>query len=163
MACSSGVLLASVVTTPRAGTALSRPSIDGLEALLRDPAASRLPAALRDALARAWATEGTGHPASLPWPVIADTLRNLLSLDADETALAAALLYDLPGLLAVAGPKVCAQWPAVAVLLDGQDAADQVWALHAGREAGRNGEGLRRLLLSIIQDLRVVDRKSTCL
>src|SRR5690606_37560166 len=38
----------------------------------------------------------------------------------------------------------------------GQDAADQVWALHAGREAGRNDEGLRRLLLSIIQDLRVV-------
>ncbi|WP_039955615.1 RelA/SpoT family protein, partial [Xanthomonas graminis] len=33
---------------------------------------------------------------------------------------------------------------------------DQVWALHAGREAGRNSEGLRRLLLSIVQDLRVV-------
>ncbi|ADV26543.1 RelA/SpoT family protein [Pseudoxanthomonas suwonensis 11-1] len=135
---------------------MSRPPIDGLEALLRDPAASRLPAALRDALAEAWAAEGTGRQALLPWPVIADTLRNLVSLDADETALAAALLYDLPGLRAVAGPKVCAQWPAVAVLLDGQDAADQVWALHAGREAGRNGEGLRRLLLSIIQDLRVV-------
>ncbi|MEE7547377.1 bifunctional (p)ppGpp synthetase/guanosine-3',5'-bis(diphosphate) 3'-pyrophosphohydrolase, partial [Xanthomonas sp. Kuri4-1] len=36
------------------------------------------------------------------------------------------------------------------------DAADQVWALHAGREAGRNSEGLRRLLLAIIHDLRVV-------
>ncbi|WP_425501238.1 RelA/SpoT family protein [Pseudoxanthomonas suwonensis] len=136
--------------------ALSRPPIDGLHALLRDPAAGRLPAALRESLARAWDAEGTGHEASLPWPVIADTLRNLVSLDADEAALVAALLYDLPGLRAVASPAVCAQWPAVGGLLDGQDAADQVWALHAGREAGRNGEGLRRLLLAIIQDLRVV-------
>src|SRR5690606_21915329 len=156
MACSSGGLLASVVTTRRAGMALSRPPIDGLHALLRDPAAARLPQGLRDALVQAWEAEGTGQEVSAPWPVIADTLRNLVHLDADEPALVAALLFDLPGLRAAAAPKACEQWPAVAGLLDGQDAADQVWALHAGREAGRNGEGLRRLLLSIIQDLRVV-------
>src|SRR5690606_28316945 len=155
-ACWRGALIDSVGTTPRAGMALSRPSIDGLHALLRDPAASRLPASLRELLLQAWDAEGTGHQASLPWPVIADTLRNLVALDADEPALAAALLYDLPGLRAVVAARVCVQWPAVTGLLDGQDAADQVWALHAGREAGRNGEGLRRLLLAIIQDLRVV-------
>ena len=52
--------------------------------------------------------------------------------------------------------ELAASHPAVRGLLEGQDAADPVWALHAGREAGRNGEGLRRLLLAIIQDLRVV-------
>ncbi len=135
---------------------MSRPPIDGLHALMRDPAAARLPAPLRGALAEAWDAPGTGHETSMPWPVIADTLRTLVQLDADEPALAAALLFDLPGLRAAAAARVCAQWPAVAGLLDGQDAADQVWALHAGREAGRNGEGLRRLLLAIIQDLRVV-------
>jgi len=135
---------------------LSRLTTDGLHALLQGPAAARLPAAVREALARAWDAEGTGHGTSAPWEVIADTLANLARLDADEPALVASLLFDLPGLRAVAAGTLCEQWPAVAGLLDGQDAADQVWALHAGREAGRNGEGLRRLLLAIIQDLRVV-------
>src|SRR5690349_1654946 len=40
-------------------------------------------------------------------------------------------------------------------LVEGQLAAQKVWALHAQREAGTH-EGLRRLLLAIIRDLRVV-------
>ena len=72
------------------------------------------------------------------------------------SALLAALLFDLPGLRAAVAGELAASHPAVRGLLEGQDAADPVWALHAGREAGRNGEGLRRLLLAIIQDLRVV-------
>ena len=135
---------------------MSRPAIDGLHALLQDPATASLPAALRERLQAAWDTAGTDHATRAPWPVIVDTLRILVHLDADEPALAAALLFDLPGLRAVAAREVATTWPAVAGLLDGQDAADQVWALHAGREAGRNGEGLRRLLLAIVHDLRVV-------
>ncbi|WP_155601485.1 RelA/SpoT family protein, partial [Xanthomonas translucens] len=130
----------------------------GLEALLQRPAAAALAPALREALLQAWHAQPE-QTARAPWPVLADTLDALALLAADEAALLAALLFDLPGLraqlaqLPVAPP---ARAQAVVGLLDGQDAADQVWALHAGREAGRNSEGLRRLLLSIVQDLRVV-------
>ena len=41
-------------------------------------------------------------------------------------------------------------------LLDGVRAAGQVWALHARPEGRANAEGLRRLLLAIVRDLRVV-------
>jgi len=41
-------------------------------------------------------------------------------------------------------------------LVEGQLAAEKVWALHAQRAAGGGSEGLRRLLLAIIRDLRVV-------
>ncbi len=107
---------------------------------------------------QAWQAQSEPLP-RLPWPVLADTLDALALLSADEAALLAALLFDVPALRAhlphlPVAPAARAQ--AVAALLDAQDAADQVWALHAGREAGRNSEGLRRLLLSIVQDLRVV-------
>ncbi|WOS42021.1 bifunctional (p)ppGpp synthetase/guanosine-3',5'-bis(diphosphate) 3'-pyrophosphohydrolase [Xanthomonas rydalmerensis] len=129
----------------------------GLEALLQRPAAATLAPALRAALLQAW--QDQPEPPRLPWPVLADTLDALALLSADEAALLAALLFDLPGLRAQL-PQLPVEPPAraqaVTGLLDAQDAADQVWALHAGREAGRNSEGLRRLLLSIVQDLRVV-------
>ncbi|WP_045767762.1 RelA/SpoT family protein [Xanthomonas albilineans] len=130
----------------------------GLEALLQRPAAATLAPALRQALLQAWQAQSEPLP-RLPWPVLADTLDALALLSADEAALLAALLFDVPALRAhlphlPVAPAARAQ--AVAALLDAQDAADQVWALHAGREAGRNSEGLRRLLLSIVQDLRVV-------
>src|SRR6185437_13110953 len=41
-------------------------------------------------------------------------------------------------------------------LVEGQQQAEQVWALHAARDPAGNTEGLRRLLLAIIRDLRVV-------
>ena len=88
--------------------------------------------------------------------MLADTLDSLALLSADEAVVAAALLFDLPGLRARLPELPLGNAVAVRGLLDGQDAADQVWALHAGRDAGRNSEGLRRLLLSIVHDLRVV-------
>ncbi|HBK47260.1 MAG TPA: GTP diphosphokinase, partial [Xanthomonadaceae bacterium] len=115
-----------------------------------------LSAALGEALVREWQDHAG---ADVAWPVLADTLDALALLSADEGTLAAALLFDLPTLRPRIGalPWDSAQRrQAVEGLLDGQDAADQVWALHAGREAGRNSEGLRRLLLAIIHDLRVV-------
>ncbi|PPT91499.1 RelA/SpoT family protein [Xanthomonas theicola] len=138
---------------------MTHSSPTGLEALLQRPAAAALAPALREALLQAWYVQQPEPAARAPWPVLADTLDALALLSADEAALLAALLFDLPVLraqlakLPVAPP---ARVQAVGGLLDAQDAADQVWALHAGREAGRNSEGLRRLLLSIVQDLRVV-------
>jgi GTP pyrophosphokinase len=44
----------------------------------------------------------------------------------------------------------------LAAMLDGVRAAEQVWALHARPEGRANAEGLRRLLLAIVRDLRVV-------
>lgn len=129
----------------------------GLARLLQRPAAAALTPTLQQALlARAADLEPAARE---PWSVIADTLDALALLSADEATLLAALLFDLPGLrgeLAALPWSQPARRQAVEGLLDGQDAADQVWALHAGREAGRNSEGLRRLLLAIIRDLRVV-------
>ncbi|KAG1088826.1 hypothetical protein G6F40_013418 [Rhizopus arrhizus] len=91
------------------------------------------------------------------WSVLGDTLDALSMLSADEGAVVAALLFDLPGLRAHLDALPLGNHKAAVIgLLDGQDAADPVWALHAGREAGRNSEGLRRLLLAIIRDLRLV-------
>jgi len=136
---------------------VNRPSPSGLDALLQRPSTSALAAPLRQALLDAWHQSGTITEPSQPWPVLADTLDALALLSADEAVIVAALLFDLPG-LRVRLPELPlgALAPAVNGLLEGQDAADQVWALHAGRDAGRNSEGLRRLLLSIIHDLRVV-------
>ena len=41
-------------------------------------------------------------------------------------------------------------------LVEGQRAAEKVWSLHAARSGTGTSEGLRRLLLAIIRDLRVV-------
>nr|WP_202626502.1 MULTISPECIES: bifunctional (p)ppGpp synthetase/guanosine-3',5'-bis(diphosphate) 3'-pyrophosphohydrolase [Stenotrophomonas] len=121
------------------------------------PSCGALSDPLREALLGAWRQPGTDTQPRLPWPVLADTLDALALLSADEAVIAAALLFDLPGLRArLAELPLGNAAAAVRGLLDGQDAADQVWALHAGREAGRNSEGLRRLLLSIVHDLRVV-------
>ena len=89
------------------------------------------------------------------WPVLADTLKALSGLSAEGDVLVAALLYGMPQLQVALKAQWSAQ-PGIAGLVEGQNAAAQVWALHAERSVGGNSEGLRRLLLSIVQDLRVV-------
>jgi len=136
---------------------VNRSSSPGLDTLLQRPSTRALSEPLRQALLSCWQQPDVAHAPRLPWPVLADTLDSLALLSADESVIIAALLFDLPGLrVRVAELPLGGMAAAVAGLLDGQDAADQVWALHAGRDAGRNSEGLRRLLLSIIHDLRVV-------
>ncbi|MBD9536334.1 bifunctional (p)ppGpp synthetase/guanosine-3',5'-bis(diphosphate) 3'-pyrophosphohydrolase [Stenotrophomonas sp. STM01] len=136
---------------------MNRSSSPGLDTLLQRPSTRALSEPLRQALLSCWQQPDVAHAPRLPWPVLADTLDSLALLSADESVIIAALLFDLPGLrVRVAELPLGGMAAAVAGLLDGQDAADQVWALHAGRDAGRNSEGLRRLLLSIIHDLRVV-------
>ena len=88
--------------------------------------------------------------------MLADTLALLSRLDADRDAMAAAVLHagsDAERRAAEARGDVT---PAVASLLEGQRAAARVWTLHAEHREGGNPEGLRRLLLAIVRDLRVV-------
>ena len=125
-----------------------------LSALLDAPAAAALQAPLREAL-RSAAGEAT-LPLRDPPAVLADTLGALARLEADGDVVAAAILHAVPALRAGhagAGPAVP---PAVDRLLEGQRAAAQVWALHAEHGQGGNPEGLRRLLLALVHDLRVV-------
>ena len=50
-----------------------------------------------------------------------------------------------------------AKFPAdVRALVEGQQAAERVWTLYAARGDASSNEGLRRLLLAIIRDIRVV-------
>ncbi|RFF69525.1 bifunctional (p)ppGpp synthetase/guanosine-3',5'-bis(diphosphate) 3'-pyrophosphohydrolase [Xanthomonas campestris pv. raphani] len=140
-------------------TVVTSSAPDRLHAVLQRPALASIAPALRDALAQAWAASETAQADSVPWALLTDTLDALAHLAADEATLVAALLFDIPALrpgVATLPWQPAERRGVVEGLLDGLDAADQVWALHAGREAGRNSEGLRRLLLSIIHDLRVV-------
>ena len=88
---------------------------------------------------------------ALVWPVI----ETLELLRADSEVQLAAILQLCPPLRERAGPLL-QKSPGLRQLLDGLQAAEQVWSLHAQSEGRGNAEGLRRLLLAIIRDLRVV-------
>lgn len=124
--------------------------------VLAQPAAAALAAPLRQALLAAAQAPQAGAGALDAPAVVAATLDALALLDADSDTVAAAILHAYPGWAAAMGAGLEREYPVVAALLDGQRAAGQVWALHAeqGRQAGT--EGLRRLLLAIVRDLRVV-------
>ncbi|WP_017463126.1 RelA/SpoT family protein [Dyella ginsengisoli] len=86
-----------------------------------------------------------------------DVLDLLVMLDCDAVTQSAALWFAL----AQAAPEVYeakqAALPAdVRLLVDGQQAAEKVWTLHAQPGGAASSEGLRRLLLAIIRDVRVV-------
>lgn len=86
-----------------------------------------------------------------------DALASLRALGSDEDVLIAATLHALGEVVPEARrADILRQHPGVGMLLEGQDAAAQVWALHAEAGSARNQEGLRRLLLAMVQDLRVV-------
>ena len=88
---------------------------------------------------------------ALVWLVI----ETLEQLRADSEVQLAAILHQCPGLREQVAPLL-QKSPGLRQLLDGLQAAEQVWSLHAQREGRGNAEGLRRLLLAIIRDLRVV-------
>ncbi|MEP6482978.1 MAG: bifunctional (p)ppGpp synthetase/guanosine-3',5'-bis(diphosphate) 3'-pyrophosphohydrolase [Rudaea sp.] len=90
-------------------------------------------------------------------PVQADqleTLNVLGDLRADHETIAACVVFSLQ--TADAARSAVADPPYLRDLLDGQRAAEKVWSLYASRGAHGSAEGLRRLLLAIIRDLRVV-------
>ncbi|QDA58455.1 bifunctional (p)ppGpp synthetase/guanosine-3',5'-bis(diphosphate) 3'-pyrophosphohydrolase [Thermomonas aquatica] len=88
--------------------------------------------------------------------VLADTLRILVSLNADADVMAAALLDALVDVEPRAAEAKVAIPERLQALLEGQRAASRVWALHRDHGGGRNPEGMRRLLLALVRDLRVV-------
>ncbi len=68
----------------------------------------------------------------------------------DDETLAAAILHHCPNVSGVAGTNA-----SVSALVQGQRAAERIWTLHAST-SGSNAEGLRRLLLASVRDLRVI-------
>ena len=128
---------------------------DPLTALLAQPPADAIAPALRRALLE---TPVADPFADAPDPpvILADTLASLARLGADGEVAAAAILHALPALRSAVQPRLEREFPGVATLLEGQRAAAQVWALHAEQRGGAGNEGLRRLLLAIVRDLRVV-------
>lgn len=87
-----------------------------------------------------------------------ETIIELLRLlGCDDETCASALWFSLERGLPGATEEAAKNWkPSLRRLIDGQGEAEKVWALHAQRGPGSGAEGLRRLLLAIIRDLRVV-------
>jgi GTP pyrophosphokinase len=123
-------------------------------AVLALPACAAIAPDLRALLART----APAADASLrdPLDVLVATVDLLALLGADGDVIAAAILHACAAWRDNARTRLDQVHPAVTVLLDGQAAAAQVWALHAAHRDDRNHEGLRRLLLAIVRDLRVV-------
>lgn len=125
-----------------------------------DPAAAlaRLPAgALPEPLVALWrARAQAGAPMRDTPDVLADTLSILAGLNADADVMAATLLDALVDVQAIAAGAGVAVPERLHALLEGQRAASRVWALHRDHGGGRNPEGMRRLLLALVRDLRVV-------
>jgi len=113
----------------------------------RPPQAVALPPELLD-----WAQTRLQQAGPRRESEVVQTLQLLDELNADAETLSAALLYDGGEPL----PTGFTPGAATRNLLEGQREAEKVWSIYAQR-AGRSGlEGLRRLLLAIIRDLRVV-------
>jgi GTP pyrophosphokinase len=80
----------------------------------------------------------------------------LQPLRADPEVMAAAALHLWPALRAAVPAATLAPSPRLLALLEGLAAADQVRALHHQRQGKGSAEGLRRLLLALVRDLRAV-------
>ena len=124
-----------VLLSSRAAASMGEP----LRAVLRQSAAAAPDAALE------------GVPSELD-----DTLDALARLNADGESVASAILFAVPGWRDAGAGVLAREFPGVATLLDGLQASGQVWALHAEHAGQGNAEGLRRLLLAMVRDLRVV-------
>lgn len=123
-----------------------RPAIIG-DARWCDAAA---PAAIAAACV-AWRERG-GLPAAS-----VSTLDVLAGLDDDPETLAAAMWFDLARVFPSAWEAVAAnQNDTLRRLVEGQQAAERVFSLHADAPVRERAEGLRRLLLAMVRDLRVV-------
>ncbi len=87
---------------------------------------------------------------------LVETLDLLQGLKADPETFDACILHTLQQCGIPIPASAPANSPQVRDLLEGQRAAEKVWSLYAARSAVGGAEGLRRLLLAIIRDLRVV-------
>ena len=121
-------------------------------------ALARLPAgALPAPLATFWRERAeAGAPMRDRADVLFDTLAILSTLNADAEVMAAALLDALVDIEPLAAQAKVEIPERLQVLLEGQRASSRVWELHRDHGGGRNPEGMRRLLLALVRDLRVV-------
>jgi GTP pyrophosphokinase len=88
---------------------------------------------------------------------LVSVLELLDTLEVGDEPLAARIVHGLLQDGFDPGPDSLMEFPVdVRELIEGQRAAERVWSLHASHATGGNPEGLRRLLLAIIRDLRVV-------
>jgi GTP pyrophosphokinase len=86
-----------------------------------------------------------------------DVLDLLAMLGCDAQTQAAALWFEIARIHPLVWEQRAAALPEeLQRLVAGQVAAERVWTLHAQRPPEGGSEGLRRLLLAIIRDLRVV-------
>jgi GTP pyrophosphokinase len=98
-----------------------------------------------------------GEQFAIAEPELLATLQLLEELDLDRETRAAAILHALHQCGITLTPALLVKLkPGMRDLLDGQQASEKVGALYAAHGGGGNAEGLRRLLLAIIRDLRVV-------
>jgi GTP pyrophosphokinase len=95
-------------------------------------------------------------PASPEQAQATRVLAVLQPLRADPEVMAAAALHLWPALRAAVPAAALAPSPRLLALLEGLAAADQVRALHHQRQGKGSAEGLRRLLLALVRDLRAV-------
>ncbi|MFC5435956.1 RelA/SpoT family protein [Rhodanobacter umsongensis] len=94
---------------------------------------------------------------AVPEAECCDVLDLLGMLGCDAQTQAAALWFELARVDPARWKTQATKLPAeLQRLVGGQQAAEQVWALHAQRAPEGAAEGLRRLLLAIVRDLRVV-------
>jgi GTP pyrophosphokinase len=109
---------------------------------------------LSPVLAEALQACATHH---VPEAECSDVLDLLGMLGCDAQTQAAALWFELARVDPALWKAQAAKLPEeLQRLVGGQQAAEQVWALHAQRAPEGAAEGLRRLLLAIVRDLRVV-------
>ena len=118
---------------------------------------------MRDVVVRALrlGDERSAAAASAEWTAAQPELRASLALLGElgvgEEAQAACVLHTLALCGVALGNAELAGFPTdVRALIEGQQAAEKVWSLYATRGSASGNEGLRRLLLAIIRDLRVV-------
>jgi GTP pyrophosphokinase len=126
---------------------------------------STVPRRLADWLAQVYPEDAQfsvlqGYAKSLPFsPVETDLipiLQCLAQLNMGPEVLFAAALTQWPDLLQTVHQQAPSGMKKLQPLLEGIKAAEPVWNLHASREHPGNAEGLRRLLLALVRDLRVV-------
>ncbi|MEP7042975.1 MAG: bifunctional (p)ppGpp synthetase/guanosine-3',5'-bis(diphosphate) 3'-pyrophosphohydrolase [Dokdonella sp.] len=117
--------------------------------------------ALPDVVARALRLGRERSAGSSGWETAQPELRASLGvlgeLGVGEDAQAACVLHTLNLSGAAVGDADLATFPSdVRALIEGQQASEKVWSLYAHRGSASGNEGLRRLLLAIIRDVRVV-------
>ncbi len=118
----------------------------------RDPGLPALPSELL-----AWASLSVGPADGRAGDLqreLALTLDALDALNADAETLRAAIIFSCQSSARPAPSGYLVG--GVAELVAGQAEAEKVWVIYAQRGGGTGAEGLRRLLLAIIRDVRVV-------